>query len=148
MTTNPGDKPDTGALHAKLLDVIRELCPNHHLLPENGGTLKYERESNLERSVKKDVFHFLAREHPEILVWNHPTGMAWFKNGTPVRYGFVGSSDIVGMTGTGQFLGIETKHRVTGAQRAEQVVFQRAVEKRGGVYVLARSVEDVRRVIG
>lgn len=145
---NPADEPDDGTLRAKLLTALREVCPSHHLLPENGGMLNYERENNLERSVKNDVFNFLARKHPEVFFWNHPTGMAWFKNGTPVRYGLVGSSDIVGMTGTGQFLGIETKHRVTGAQRAGQVKFQRAVEKRGGIYVLARSVEDVRKVIG
>jgi hypothetical protein len=47
----------------------------------------------------------------------------------------------------GQRIGIETKS-ATGAQREAQQDYQRALEAVGGIYILARSVEDVLRVIG
>lgn len=59
-------------------------------------------------------------------------------------YGMPGVADILGIMPdkTGRFLAVEVK-TPKGRQSAEQVLFQKRVELAGGVYILARSVEDV-----
>jgi hypothetical protein len=52
-----------------------------------------------------------------------------------------GTPDLLGVW-SGKALAIEVKD-AKGKQRTEQVAFQRAWEARGGVYILARSVDDV-----
>lgn len=89
----------------------------------------------------------------DILVDISPLGMAWQNNtgvlrdatGRPVRYGLPGSSDIIAVV-NGRFVGIEAK---VGAdrQRQNQADFATAVRKAGGVYILARSVDDVRHTL-
>jgi len=107
-------------------------------------------DTNAESQVLREILQWLAREHPDYLTWRNSTGaMHGVDTGTFVRFGLVGSSDIICVVPpNGRFLGIECKRRNGGVQSKEQKAFQRAVEKRGGIYVLARSVEDVRRVIG
>lgn len=46
---------------------------------------------------------------------------------------------------TGKFFAIEVKS-AKGKQTEDQQAFQMAVERSGGLYILARSVEDVERV--
>ena len=59
-----------------------------------------------------------------------------------------GTPDLLGVLGPdGRALAIEVK-AATGRQRPEQVAFQRAWEARGGIYILARSVDDVIQRIG
>ena len=58
-----------------------------------------------------------------------------------IRYGRVGSSDILGVMPGGRFLGVEVKVG-SNTQSEEQERFQAAVEAAGGLYVLAYSVED------
>jgi len=54
-----------------------------------------------------------------------------------------GTPDLLGVVGpNGRALAIEVKS-AKGRQREEQVAFQRAWESRGGLYILARSVDDV-----
>lgn len=57
-----------------------------------------------------------------------------------------GTPDLLGVW-DGKALAIEVKN-AKGRQRPEQVAFQKAWQARGGVYILARSVEDVIRIIG
>jgi hypothetical protein len=79
----------------------------------------------------------------DALVWKNATGVARaLKNDQIIRYGLNGSPDIIGMTPSGIFLGVECKVG-RDTQRPEQINFERAVIKRGGIYVLARSLEDV-----
>lgn len=47
----------------------------------------------------------------------------------------------------GQAIAIETKS-TTGTQQREQADFQTAWESMGGIYILARSVDDVLAVLG
>lgn len=47
----------------------------------------------------------------------------------------------------GQFIAIEAKAD-DGEQSPEQIAFQSAVESVAGIYILARSVEDVLAVLG
>jgi len=58
--------------------------------------------------------------------------------GTPDLLGVIKRGDI------GQAFGIEVK-TIKGRQRDAQRAFQDAWEKRGGIYILARSVDDVYR---
>lgn len=59
-----------------------------------------------------------------------------------------GVPDIIGIMpdGSGRFLGIEVK-APGGSQSGPQVLFERRTERAGGVYILAKSVEDVDKVL-
>lgn len=60
----------------------------------------------------------------------------------PITYGVPGQPDIMGVLLGGRLLGIEVKAE-HGRQTSEQIAFQRMMERFGGLYILARSVEDV-----
>ena len=66
------------------------------------------------------------------------------------RGGFVrctdtpGIADIIGVTGDGRALAVECKSK-TGRQSAEQKAFETNWSGRGGLYVLARNVDDLRK---
>lgn len=80
--------------------------------------------------------------HPRLRLWRQNTGAATL-NGRLVRFGTPGAADIQGiLRPAGRFLAIECKS-ATGKQREEQAKWQRMVEEHGGLYVLARSLEDV-----
>lgn len=59
-----------------------------------------------------------------------------------VRFGLVGSADIIGILKGGTFLAIEVK---TGKARQskQQLAFQKMITDFGGHYLVARSVDDV-----
>ena len=59
-----------------------------------------------------------------------------------MQFGLKGSADITGILKTGIRLEVEVKDR-DGKQSPQQVEFQRMIEKNNGLYVLARSVDDV-----
>ena len=63
-------------------------------------------------------------------------------------YAMSGQSDILAVIPPhGTLVGIEVKTK-TGRQRPEQILFQKRLEAVGGVYILARSVEDVAQLLG
>ena len=61
-----------------------------------------------------------------------------------VRFGVPGQADLTGILPDGRRLEVEVKS-ATGRQSAAQRDFQNLIERFGGLYVLARSVEDVRQ---
>jgi hypothetical protein len=63
-----------------------------------------------------------------------------------VRFGVPGQADLTGILPGGRRLEIEVKS-TDGRQTEEQRNYQRMIERMGGVYVLARSVDDVRRAL-
>ena len=63
-----------------------------------------------------------------------------------VRAGVPGQADLTGILPDGRRLEIEAKSE-RGQQTEDQRNFQRMIERFGGVYVLARSVEDVQRAL-
>lgn len=93
-----------------------------------------------ENIVQSDILLAIGRV-PGMIAWRNNTGALPDKSGRVVRYGLLGSPDILACY-RGRFVGIEVKSR-TGKQREAQVNFQRAFERAGGTYVLARSVDDV-----
>ncbi len=61
------------------------------------------------------------------------------------QYGLTGSADIIAIV-RGYFLGIEVKGP-TGKQSEAQQAFERNVKYAGGYYIVARSVEDVEKIL-
>lgn len=76
-----------------------------------------------------------------IVAWRQNTG-----GRGRFRWGFPGCGDITGIMPDGRRLEIEVKTG-EGKQSDEQLRFQNVIEKNNGVYILARSVADVARVI-
>lgn len=75
-------------------------------------------------------------------------GMAWRKDGTPVRYGFGpnGASDLIGWTRDGLFAALEVKTD-KGAIRKGQPEFIQAVLNAGGCAGIVRSVAEAMAVL-
>ncbi len=81
----------------------------------------------------------------DLTLWKNATGAV--KIGERfLRFGLKGSPDILGIADGGTFVGIEVK---TGAakQTPEQRLFEAMVWRRGGVYVVARCMQDVETAI-
>lgn len=96
--------------------------------------------------------------HPRIRLARINTGVGWFNasgpcrktdpNARPVRFNPPGCADIVGLIApTGRLLMIEVKRAKGGKQSDQQVTMQRVIEAMGGIYILAKSVEDVDAVL-
>jgi len=98
-------------------------------------------------------------QRPDVLIWRQQAGLfrAYDNPRRVVRVGIPGASDamaIVAVTITpdmvGQTLGVAVapEFKTTdGRQRAAQRDYQRAVEQRGGLYVVCRSPDDLTQAI-
>ena len=82
---------------------------------------------------------------PDTVAWRNNTGVAVTAARQVVRFGAPGAPDILGVR-AGRAFGIEIK-TPTGRQSAAQVAFQRAYERAGGLYIIARSVDDAVRAL-
>jgi hypothetical protein len=82
----------------------------------------------------------------DILVWRNNIGFAKDPStGRAVKFGLPGASDILAVVGPyGRMLCVELKS-ARGKQSEQQKAFQRAAERAGAVYVLARCQLDVVR---
>lgn len=88
----------------------------------------------------------------DVRLWRANVGVARLggprsAGGRVVRFGLPGQADLTGILPGGLRLEIEVKGP-DGRQSRAQRSFQAMIERFGGVYVLARSVEDVWRAIG
>jgi hypothetical protein len=63
-----------------------------------------------------------------------------------VRFGVPGQADLTGILPGGLRLEIEVKS-AGGRQTTEQQTYQRMIQRFGGMYVLARSAEDVQEAL-
>ena len=78
-----------------------------------------------------------------IRIWRANTGVAVGGDGRVVRFGLLGQADISGIISPhGRRLEIEVK-TPTGRQSKPQRAFQATIESLGGLYILARSLDDV-----
>lgn len=85
--------------------------------------------------------------HPRCCLWRANTGAVRLGSRF-VRFGIKGQTDLMGvLLPTGRALFIEVKS-ATGRLRPEQDTFRRLVQKFGALWILARSVEDVRSGVG
>lgn len=81
--------------------------------------------------------------HPRIRIWRANVLVAKDSRGRVVRAGIPGQADISGLLAPhGRRLEIECKSP-TGRQRDDQRRWQAMIESFGGLYVLARSTDDV-----
>lgn len=88
------------------------------------------------------VRRILLTISPLGLAWSNDTpGLAYDRNGRPFKSGRTGSSDILACI-QGRFLAIEVKTG-TGSLSTPQRRFRDAVRAAGGLFVEARSVDDV-----
>ncbi len=88
--------------------------------------------------------------HQQVRLWRANAGQAWVPTASgarPVQMNVPGCADLIGIGPGGKFLGIETKS-ATDAMRESQKNFRAMVERLGGIYIVARCVEDVDRVLG
>lgn len=99
-------------------------------------------ESDLVASI---LLTFGAR--PNLRIWRANVLVAKDQSGRLVRAGIKGQADISGILApAGRRVEIECKS-ATGRQSPEQKRWQAMIESLGGIYVLARSVEDVERAL-
>lgn len=104
---------------------------------------------------EKTVQNAILREfgtRADCRLWRANVGVARIggarsAGGRVVRFGLPGQADLTGILFGGVRLEIEVKG-AGGRQTEEQRAFQRMIERFGGVYVLARSVQDVWQAIG
>lgn len=80
------------------------------------------------------------------LVWNNRTGAVKTASNFFQRYGLKGSGDIIGCSPDGRFACFEIK---TGSavQNKHQKAFERAISKRNGVYLLIRSMDQLKEFL-
>lgn len=103
-----------------------------------------DRTKNHQKLLKESLLYLTGQG---FLVWSNSTGAIKSASGRFQRYGLIGSSDILGLTPNGQFFAAEIK---TGKaiQNKHQKAFQKAVEKRNGIYIVVRSLNDLKEFIG
>jgi hypothetical protein len=98
-----------------------------------------------ERQIQNLILLTFGTRH-DCRVWRANCGVARI-GPRVVRFGVPGQADLTGILPGGLRLEIEVK-TTTGRQTPEQRAYQRIIERFGGVYVLARSVDDVWAAIG
>lgn len=96
-----------------------------------------------EREIQQNILISFG-SLPDLRIWRNNTGSIKTPDGRFVTFGLKGSADILGIMRGGRFLAIEVK-TATGRQSEHQKNFQNMIESFGGVYILARSAEDVKR---
>jgi hypothetical protein len=82
----------------------------------------------------------------QILTYLEARGIYHWRNNVGRKhnlyFGKKGSGDILGLTKHGIFFSVEVKNK-TYKQSEAQIEFQRMIEQNNGLYILARSLEDV-----
>lgn len=99
-------------------------------------------ESDLERDPQRETLLTIGR-YPDVTLWRRTVGVFRTLDGQRlVRVGVPGEGDIGGILGPiGRSFWIEMKS-AKGNQRQRQRDFQAMVEKRGGIYIVSRSLEE------
>lgn len=95
-----------------------------------------------EKQIQNSILKAFATRS-DMRLWRNNTGVAITPDGAQVvRYGLPGSADLTGILPDGKRLEIEVKS-ATGRATGQQGAFARMIERFNGVYILARSVDDV-----
>lgn len=123
-----------------------------------------------ESQVMAGVLAYLDTRN-DLFYWRQNVAAGIASSGQFMRVGVRGVSDIIGLQARrkdpevwhsggsgswmvesnnpiGRFVAIEVKRERGGTQSDDQKRFQDNVEAHGGLYVLARSVEDVQKALG
>jgi len=94
--------------------------------------------ASTEKSTQAALIQWL--EYKKIFHWRNNTGAFKTERGGFIKFGAVGSPDIVCII-NGQYVGVECKD-VKGVLSPNQKIFKEKLEKAGGIYLVARSVTD------
>lgn len=97
-----------------------------------------------ESTIQKGIINWLL--YHKCFIWRNNTGSYETAAGHYVSYGLKGSPDIIGMLPNGRFLGVEVKTD-TGKQTKEQKQFEERCKACGGIYIIARSIDDLEREV-
>lgn len=89
----------------------------------------------------------VALSRAGVLCWKQHQGRVLTLSGKPIKVGLNGAGDINAiLPPRGRFASIDAKTG-SGVQSDKQEKFQKAVEKQGGLYLVARSVEDALELV-
>jgi len=94
-----------------------------------------------EKDAQKSIIAWLTAKR--MFFYRQNTGTFATEAGGYYRFGTVGAPDIV-LICAGIYVGIECKSS-SGRQSPAQKDFQERLEKVGGVYILARSMDEVQK---
>ena len=88
---------------------------------------------------------------PDVRLWRANAGRALVPTANgglrPIQVNLPGCPDLIGfLAPSGRFLGIEVK-APGGTLRESQLAFAEVLRRMGGIYIVARSVEDVERLL-
>jgi len=95
-----------------------------------------------EKEIQNDILRAFGTV-TTLRLWRANVGAARIGTRT-IRFGIPGQADLTGILPDGRRLEIEVK-APAGRQTAQQRSFQNMIERFHGVYILARSVEEVGR---
>ena len=103
----------------------------------------------LEKETQAAILEYLALR--KIFAWRNNSGAAKMmrKDGSQgfIRFGAIGSPDILAiLPPTGRLLAVECKSP-TGRISPQQEAFGERIKAAGGVYVMARSIDDIIAVL-
>lgn len=96
-----------------------------------------------EAETQSTILQYLTLKH--IFHYRNNTGAFRTARGGFYHFGEVGSPDIICVV-KGRFIGIECKS-LTGKLNDNQLDFKERLEEAGGMYITARSLDDVRKVL-
>ena len=97
-----------------------------------------------EKDIVAAIMNYLAIR-PDLVVWRQNVGALSIEGATGnrfIRFGRVGQADITGIMAGGRRLEIEVKGP-KGRQSDTQREFEAEISRLGGLYFIARSVQDV-----
>lgn len=99
-----------------------------------------KRRQGSESAIQSAILQYLKARR--VFCWRQNVGGIVDGRGRYVQFGLTGCSDILGIMPGGRFLAIEVK-TPKGRVSPAQDKFRRNVEGSGGLYILARSIDDV-----
>lgn len=109
--------------------------------------VKKRPKGRLEREVQAAVIAYLETR-TDIWIWRQNVGSTFY-DGAFVKFGIRGAPDLQGlMAPTGRFVGIECKREVGGELSEFQERWGENCRRHGGLYIVARSVDDVINGLG
>lgn len=100
-----------------------------------------------EHAIQLQLMEYLA--YKNVMVWRNNSGALQDRRGRLVRFGKVGSSDILGVQGgTGKIIAIEVKRPgLSYKPTPAQLEFLQSIHDHGGLAGIATCTEDVDRIL-
>ena len=103
------------------------------------------RAADRESAVVRECLLWLRR-YGALVIRSH-SGLVVLSNGYWMKQGMAGWPDICGVLPDGRFVAVECKARRGGRQSAAQKRIEQEIRDRNGVYIRARSAEDIQNGI-